>query len=278
MIYLQPRRKQGIRLSMPMRIGTIFVVVFLALAFIFPYAFQGTFQTVAYPLWQFGAHISNFFGGASGTFMSKTELLEENNRLRQQMRSSEHLVASLQILDRENKELKTLLGHVRNPERVLAPILSRPPRMTYDTLILGVGLGDSIESGDRVYVFDDIAIGEITAVYLQTSLVTLYSTPGREIDVRVGTSTLTAVGRGLGSYVIETPRELNVATGTPVTLPGMVPSLIGIVVEKEAHPADPVETLYVQNPYTLSTVDFAIVVPKHVEQEEVDESNASDMP
>ncbi len=125
-----------------------------------------------------------------------------------------------------------------------------------------MGLGSVIEVGDRVYAKGDIVIGEVSAVYPQTSLVTLFSSPEKELQVRVATTTLTARGRGLGNYVIEVPREYGIATGTEVMLPSLLPSLLGLVDTVEAHPADPVQYVYVRAPLSLNDIYFVTVVKR----------------
>jgi cell shape-determining protein MreC len=261
MIYLQPRRKRSLS-GVQLRIGVLIVLCFLGAALVGSYVLQGTLQTIAYPFMHISKGIGGLFGGVGSVFQTKLSLSEENTKLKQELRTQSHLIARERILMRENDELKEMLGRSVSEDVRLATILSRPPFMMYDTLIIDLGLGSAIEVGDRVYVKGDIAIGEVTAVYPQTSLVTLFSSPDRELQVRVGTTTLTAKGRGLGNYLLEVPRTYIIATGTEVVLPALLPSLLGVVDTVEAHPADPVQYVYVRAPLSLGDIYFVTIVKR----------------
>ncbi len=263
MIYLQPRRKRSIS-GVQLRIGILVVLICLGAAILGSYILQGTMQTLAYPFMHISNGVEGFFGGLGSIFESKLSLSEENKKLKQEQRGLSHLIARERMLARENDELKETLGRAVSKEVRLATILSRPPFMAYDTLIIDLGLGSTIEVGDRVYVKGDIAIGEVSAVYPQTSLVTLFSSPGKELQVRVATTTLTAKGRGLGNYLLEVPREYAMATGTEVMLPSLLPSLLGIVDSVEAHPADPVQYVYVRAPVSLSDIYYVTLIKRRL--------------
>jgi cell shape-determining protein MreC len=186
----------------------------------------------------------------------REKLLEENMHLELSLIEARQQSVLVKELFRQNTELKQILGRVEGREQIVAAVIARPPRLAYDTLIIDVGASDGIEEGSHVFVLGDIIIGEVSAVYPRTALVTLYSTAGRETDVLVGGVSAVAHGRGGGNYVIELPRDLQVATGTVVSLPGIDVSLFGVVENVVAHPADPVQELYFRNPYALSTLTF----------------------
>lgn len=245
-----------------MRIGVISIVVCLLAAILVSYIAQGVTHTGAYPFLHISTGVNGFFGGVGSVLQTKLSLSEENAKLKQDLRSASHLLARERLLVRENEELKETLGRSVTPEIRLAAILSRPPFMMYDTLIIDMGLGSAIEVGDRVYAKGDIVIGEISAVYPQTSLVTLFSSPDKELQARVGTTTLTIRGRGLGNYLLAVPREYAIATGTEVLLPSLLPSLLGLVDTVEAHPADPVQYVYVRAPLSLNDIYFVTVVKR----------------
>lgn len=261
MIYLQPRRRRSLS-GIQLRVGALVILICLLLAILGTYLLQGAAQTLAYPFMHISNGLEGLFGGVGSAFQTKLSLSEENNKLRQELRSTSHVMARERVLTRENEELKETLGRSISKDARLAVVLSRPPFMMYDTLIIDLGLGSTIEVGDRVYAKGDIAIGEVAAVYPQTSLVTLFSTPGRELQVRVATTTLTAKGRGLGNYLLEVPREYAMATGTEVMLPSLLPSLLGVVDTIEAHPADPVQYVYVRAPLSLNDLYFVTLVKR----------------
>jgi hypothetical protein len=90
------------------------------------------------------------------------------------------------------------------------PILSRPRWSAYDTFVIGAGSSERMNVGDKIFS-EKFILGEITEVYEHTSLVSLYSTAGKEINAQVsGKFPVTLFGNGGGTFVSD------IASGTPV--------------------------------------------------------------
>ena len=256
MIYLQPRKKNSTLSSRSFLIGGGLFVILLAVSFFASSSVQRFVHTLLGPVWALEQGIFGSSGTIAALASDRKKLLEENTHLELSLIEARQESVLVKELFRQNNELKQLLGRIEGREQIVAAVIARPPRLAYDTLVIDVGASHGIEPGSHVFVLGDIIIGEVSAVYPSTSLVALYSTAGRETDVLVGGVSAVAYGRGGGNYVIELPRDLQVATGTVVSIPGMDVSLFGVVENVVAHPADPVQKLYFRNPYALSTLTF----------------------
>ncbi len=141
----------------------------------------------------------------------------------------------------ENAQLRALLGRTPAGEtRVLASVLQRPPGTPYDTLLVDVGARHGVVVGQHVSAGGSVMLGDVTAVNDATSVVTLYSAPGRELAA-ILTHGATSIpislsGQGAGSFVAELPSGTQVAVGDSVTLsdiPGAIPGTVSAVVAKE---------------------------------------------
>lgn len=216
-----------------------------------------TIHRVGVPVWHFEASVVEVYTRAITTFKSKAGLQEENRRLREEIVRLELASLSTEVLRVQNEDLKELVGRGERDEYVAAAILSRPGRTLYDTFIIDVGRKDGITTDALVFAADSVALGVVTQVYADSSVVTLYSMPGRESEVVLNTEdpvVAYATGRGGGDFEIHIPRGVSVSEGDVVSLPGLEGSVLGIVGEVSALPADSFQTILVANPVNLRTL------------------------
>ena len=98
-----------------------------------------------------------------------------------------------------------------------ARVLAAPPRLHYDTLLIDSGESEGVMVGDTVSV-EGIALGTVTELSTHSSLVELYSSPGRTLDAEVGVSAGTIVVYGVGGGALEAlmPGDLEVRVGDAV--------------------------------------------------------------
>jgi len=87
----------------------------------------------------------------------------------------------------------------------------------YDTLLIDSGESEGVMVGDTVSV-EGIALGTVTELSTHSSLVELYSSPGRTLDAEVGVSAGTIVVYGVGGGALEAlmPGDLEVRVGDAV--------------------------------------------------------------
>lgn len=256
MIYLQPRKKP---FSLSFRTFGLLAMLVVALLFVFYFAatpLQALFHTLLRPVWALEQSMFGQSGVFAALITDKQTLLEENVNLRLQLAESRLETKLTDVLYKENAELKEILGRSSNASRIIAVVLARPPRLFYDTLLVDLGRKDGLVQGARAYVLGNVAIGEVSTLHEHTALVTLYSTADTKTPVLLDDIAAEAYGRGGGNYMIELPRDVTVATGTVVMLPGIIPTVFGLVESVEAHPADPIQRIYFRNPLSLQQVHF----------------------
>ncbi len=177
--------------------------------------------------------------------------------------------ADRDILAAENTQLRQLLGRAPAGEtRVLASVLQRPPGTPYDTLLVDVGARHGVVVGQQVSAGGSVMLGDVTTVNDSTSVITLYSAPGRELAAVLlhgATSVpLKLSGQGAGSFVAELPSGTQVAVGDSVVLtgvPGGMPGTVSAVVAKEG---ESFVKVYLHLPVNLFDLRYVeVALPTH---------------
>ncbi len=171
----------------------------------------------------------------------------------------------VQMLRSENAELKELLGRksVESDSTVLAVVIMRPPKTSYDSLMIDIGEDQGIVLGDRVYADNDFLIGYVDEVREKTSIVKLFSTPGERIDVIIGTGSTTAnvvaEGHGSGNFYIKAPKNIEVNELDPVVVPGTYSYILGSLEKIESSDGEAFTHLYFKLPVNLNSLKYVNV-------------------
>lgn len=167
--------------------------------------------------------------------------------------------ALIQSLKNENDQLKEILGRKsEHDDRLLSVILSRPPRVPYDALIIDIGEKHDIHVGDLVYAEMDYIIGHVEVVYPNSSIVKLFSAPGEKIDVLVGSSTIPVVaeGRGAGNFYIKVPKNVPIAEGDQIIVPGLKPIVLGTAEHVDTSEGEAFSHIYFKLPVKLNALHY----------------------
>jgi len=141
----------------------------------------------------------------------------------------------IRSLDYENKVLQAKLSELETYQKlseefgtsppaqsVVARVISRPPFVAYDTLLLNKGSAEGIVLGARV--FENVAhmpIGTITTIERHFSHVTLFSHPDNRVQIAVGSSSALFEAKGSGNGVLEAklPKAQEIALGETIRIP-----------------------------------------------------------
>lgn len=224
-------------------VGIAVVVALLLLLRIF---FPSALTSLISPLSHVGTSGVSFIHA----FSAGEQMREERDRLREE---NEALTREIARLTSETK---------RTPEQagITAGVLSRPPMTPYDVLIVNAGSTQGVSVGSLVHALG-VPVGVVVRVGMSSSHVRLYSASGASTEGWLGEARLpvTVVGEGAGALSAETPRELPVAVGDVVYLPGPGALPVGTVRLIESNPASPSQTLYIEpfiNPFTLTDVEI----------------------
>jgi len=240
----------------------IILLVFLTLSFfgfIFSNFFRGVGVTLSTPVWLVSNSIKNSFGKVGQFFIFKSNLIEENKELTQEVEQLRLKVFDYDVLLKENENLKNSLGRAINSEYIFAKVLSKPPTSPYDTLILDVGSKDGVILGGKVYLSDNVIIGLIKNVTPRTSLVELFSSGSQKIEVvvlRTGV-TFNVAGTGGGNLQLEVPKDTDILWGDTFVYPGLKTSIIGSVYYIDSSSQGSFKTVYarlVSNIFEIKSV------------------------
>ncbi len=245
---------------------TVLVVAVLVYVVLFTRVFNSISSSIGFiatPMWKIQESVVSAWDNIAVAFLSKKTLLETNKQLKETV-----AIASAKLLDRnllfeENLNLKELLGRGVTEQTVFAVVLTKPNRSLYDTLIIDVGENAGIKKGDKVFYGGTVVIGEVGDVFKNSSKVLLASSPGEEIDVMVGVNNIasTAYGRGGGEFELSLPRDVDVAIGDVVIVPGIISRVLGKVEYIETSPSDSFKKILFKGPvdiFELKWVEVAV--------------------
>jgi rod shape-determining protein MreC len=238
MTYLQPRNPKskigGLLLTL-----IVIVIIVVGLQFFAPHILPGLFSAVARPFWRVE------FAIESGVLRSPESLLSQNEALKRELEGSDIRLQTVQALEKENDELKAMLGRSTTTPSLLAAVLKRPPLTAYDELIIDVGADFKLASGTPVYTPEHIRIGYITQISSQTAKVRLLSSPGERFEVVIGqyNEPATGVGRGGGQYEAQVSHEAKVSEGDFVNIPSLNNTPVGTITAKISDPSEPFDVV-----------------------------------
>ncbi len=252
MNYLHDRRR-GRRKLFPVAVS----IVLIALLLIFGNAFirgTGSFgQRLGRPFWRLG----NFFHTRTvhvGTyFTSKSHLANENAALLNQVQEQAILLADRNVLLRENAELKEMYGRKDTHTYVLAPVLTKPNKSLYDTLIVDTSNVVGVQPDQLVFANGNMLIGRVTEVYDKTTKITLFSSPGEKLEGMMGENNIAIElhGKGAGNFELRLPRDVEVVEGSDIIIPSISPQVIAVVNQAIGDPRDPFQKVLARSPVNI---------------------------
>lgn len=174
------------------------------------------------------------------------------------------LQATIDMLVRENTELKSRLSRQSGVQTTLAGVLMRPPATPYDTLLIDAGAAEGVAQGQFVAASGRALIGSVSEVFAHSARVTLYSSPGQKYDGVLhlqegGSLPLTVLGQGGGSLFAQVPAKTRVAVGDQVSIGGVLGGVTSAVKAIERGAGESFATLYLQLPQDPATLEFVEV-------------------
>ncbi len=192
---------------------------------------------------------------------SKQSLVKKVTALQSSLDAQSASLSTLASLQKENEDLKKELGREDHVSGTLARVVVPPNRSIYDTLVLDVGDSHNIAVGQKVYAFGAIALGTISQVSENSSVVLLYSSPNRETVGSVSGSDLniTLIGRGSGEYEVRMPRDIAFSEGSVITDQSLALYPIATIQKIITDPRDPFQRLLAKAPVNLQTLKWVVV-------------------
>lgn len=244
--------------TVPLYTVVIFGFILFSVNTLFPTFFPAFFSKITYPFYKTERALAE---RSELIFLSKEELLRENEELKLKIIEMENKQWSFKALVAENNELKELFGRSTGRDTILASILVKPPVTLYDTLILDIGEDEGIRIGDIVLAHGGIFIGEIVEVNANTSKVKLYSSPGETYDIKIGESNIqtTATGRGNGNFEAIVPREITINEGDSILIPSINTTLFGTVSAIIGDPSRAFKTVLFKMPVNIQEISWVLI-------------------
>lgn len=245
--------------------AVLLIIVILVLVFIrptFPEWITKSAHYVASPIWGLKQSVTDNI-----SVKSKKSLLKENRELRDELKRALINKISNDLLREENFSLKETLGRSVYENTILSSVLVRPNNTIYDTFIIDVGRNNNISEGDYVIAHGDVIVGYVESVFLNTSLVKLFSSPGEQIDVILGEEEIAAVAEGMGggNFTISLPRGIEVHHGDTIITPTIEFQILALVEEIIVNPTDSFQTILFKGPVNLSELRFVEILHSYEE-------------
>ena len=242
-------------------------LIFVILIFlIIIYFNKPIFQTISNlslnlgkPFLVFGNNTKTRLHNFSSYFISKNNLLKENDILKNKNLELESKLVNYQSLENENLNLKELLGRLgENHTYILATILAKPNTTLYDTLVLDVGSKDGILVGDIVFAYGNIPLGKVSEVYAKNSKVTLFSSSGEKTNAIISSTNtyIDLIGRGGGNFEIILPRDFTLEEGESVLFPDLKNYVIAKVVSTISDARDSYQKALLISPINIQELKF----------------------
>ncbi|OGG86035.1 hypothetical protein A2392_01030 [Candidatus Kaiserbacteria bacterium RIFOXYB1_FULL_46_14] len=191
--------------------------------------------------------------------------LSAETKLRQSLSNQDQTDVNLETVElerlkAENTELRTLLGG-ESEARIAAGVIGRPTNLPYDVLVIDKGERDGIVKDAPVYVNDNQAIGFVVAVYGESSVVALVTTPGWRSTVYIYGPNIytTAVGQGGGIARVHTPQGIKLEEGNIVVVPSLSAGIYGRISAIDSIPSRTEQYGYVAMNMSLNSLHLVSV-------------------
>ncbi len=244
--YLSKTKGSSYHSKSPLRRKIIFIlIVFLVLVWFKP-IFGWVGAVVTSPV----HFVTNYFKESSAVvplyIRERTELVEEMQTLKNELASLQGVSMAHTYLEKENEELRGLLGASTTGLQT-AGIIASPPFSPYDSFVIDRGADSGIQVGAPVYYGSGLTLGYVRAVYPNHALITSFTSPNVETTVYIFGPDIftTAYGEGGGVLRISVPQGILVEKGNLVVLPSLAGGILGTVDIVQSIPTEPEQHAYI---------------------------------
>lgn len=222
---------------------------------------NGFFHTLATPFWNIHNNVYLKFNNIKSIFYSNITLQNDNEYLKSQIFDLQIRAENLNIILKENEDLKGILGRSVGEKPILANIITWPRQSVYDVITIDMGSLDGVKVGKRIYAFDTAILGEVVEVYENTSKVNLYSTSGtKTTGIIEGSNTVIDLeGKGGGSFIINVPRDIVLQKGMKILAIGDGNYVIAKIDEIIQNDTDPLTKIFATSLVNVNQLKSVLV-------------------
>jgi len=225
--------------------------------FLFPALFAGVFSGAVLLLAFVWGHLAQTPLTFPEYWQDRTALVSEIETLRDTVTTQSAELAASDYAQTELQAIRNTVGAAGAP-LVLGNIIARPPYTPYDVLVVDVGKDNGVTVGASVYVGAEVVIGTVEAVFANSAVITLFSTPGIHTNAYIVGPQLYAESEGQGNGVLKlsVPQGVALAVGDPVILPGFAAGYIGRISNVTSIATEPVQSAYVTIPVSVQALRY----------------------
>lgn len=262
MLYHQDSRQNSLSRK---RNTFLILIVVVGATVLLSSSVRSLFSEAAYavvsPVWSIGDAISNFGSSIVTNFRDKQRLISENEALTAELARVQAQMLDRNLLAEKVVKLEESLGRTYVDDRVVARVLIDPAQSSYDVLVVDAGENEGVRVGDKVVFAGSGAIGEVSEVTSGVSKVKLFSSPGQETRVLVGTHYVpaNALGRGMGNFEAKVPEGSAVALGDTI-LATKNDLILGTVLEIEEKEAEPFKRIFFRSPFNITEIHTVEII------------------
>lgn len=217
--------------------------------------------SVSPSVWGVGGNAESALGAFLSNFKDKNDLMKENEMLNETISIMETKVLDRNLLAEKVARLEEALGRAHSDDRVVANVLIDAGHSPYDTLVIDAGEEEGINKGNMVVYSGSGVVGEVIETTPYSAKIKLYSSPGEEHRVTVGSHYIPvlAIGRGMGNFEAKVPQDSSVSVGdNVVTVKGNL--ILGTVSLVEEKPAEPVKRIFFRVPFNITEIQSVEVI------------------
>ncbi len=169
--------------------------------------------------------------------------------------------AELEVLIKENSDLKAMLGRKPSEKVVLSRVLVKPPQAPFDEVVLDTGVENGVGTGSQVYDDKGNLIGTVLSSTNFTSKAKFFSSPGTSVEAEVfkKSAVLSLLGQGNGSFTVQVPRDFDIQKGDIFVYPGLRERPIAVVVEVKSDEEDSFKSVFAQGFFDPKTITWVFV-------------------
>jgi rod shape-determining protein MreC len=175
------------------------------------HGFQSTGASVLRPFEVGAERVARPFDDAAGWFGGLLHAKSENGRLKEQVEALRQEVILSRSAQRENVQLKQLLGYLQGPQfpndyrAVAARVIARAPSQFQQQVVVSAGKNNGVSKHDAVVTADGL-VGEVTKVasnVAQVTLLTDETSAVSALDVSTNASGIAQHGRSSSSLILD---------------------------------------------------------------------------
>lgn len=195
-------------------------------------------------------------------FISKKELSDLNNVLKEENLKLKSDVFKLDVLEKQNNDLLNILGRKKEKNFIPASLIFKPSFSKFDFFLIDAGSRDGIKKGMKVEVFNNFLIGEVYDVFEKESKVMLYSALNNKIGVYLEKSgiRMIATGKGSENFEIILAKNTDIAIGDKILTQEITPFILGEIMKIIENENDIFKKAYFRYPFNLNEIKYVYVL------------------